>query len=140
MSVIDERGGRREPAERVVERARRCASVQPCTASSPPRWSSPTATGTTGGDPVDQRRVGDRGRAHHHAGDAGVGQRRGVVDRAHAATGLHLARPATAAAIAATTARFVGVAGAGRVEVDDVDPRGAALRRTPAATATGSSP
>ena len=65
----------------------------------------------------------DRGRAHHHAFDAGVEQLRRRVGRPHAAPDLDLA--GDAADHEADLLEVRAGAGAGRVEVDHVDPLGA---------------
>ena len=71
---------------------------------------------------LDQLGVLDRGGAHHDPGHAGVGERSGGVGGAHPAAGLHRhrRRRRTPAAISVAV---VGLAGAGCVEVDHVDPR-----------------
>ena len=65
----------------------------------------------------------DRGGAHHHAFDAGVEQLRRRVGRPHAAADLDLA--GDAADHEADLVEVRAGAGAGRVEVDHVDPLGA---------------
>ena len=72
-----------------------------------------------------------RGRAHHDAGDAGVGERSRIVDAcARRRRSAPARRRRRRAAIAATTARLTGEPGPRGVEVDDVDPRRARRRRT----------
>ena len=74
-------------------------------------------------DPIDQVRIGDGRRAHDDPGHPGVGQRRGGVDRAHAATCLHLRPTAHGADDRCHDVTVHRFAGASCVEVDDVQPR-----------------
>ena len=121
-----ERRRRREAAERVGElhAARLGPAVHGDVAAA---VVEPDGHGHDGGDVVDERRVAHRGRAHHDAGDAGVGERPGVVDRAHAAAGLHGRPPGDRGDDRRHDAAVRRLTRARRVEVDDVDPRRALL-------------
>jgi hypothetical protein len=104
---------------------RHVRSVQPCVATSPLRASSPTATGCSAATSL-RTRSGclERGRADH---DPTTPRCR----RAHRRRRRFGRLPPTctgtgdAAQMAAITLRFVGLAGAGGVEVDHVEPLGA---------------
>ena len=127
MSVMTNAARRREPAQRLVELTRPQPSVQPCTATSPSRWSSPTATVTTSRCGLDQRR--DR-RPPPTPSRRGRRRRRPGLRVGHVRTPPPVctrARQRRAAAMAATTGRFCRRARPRRIEVDDVDPRRAGV-------------
>ena len=109
MSVIDE-GARRLEAREALghgERRRRRPALDGDDATSVVEGDG---DGDAVGDRVDQRGIGDRRRPHDDTGHATVGERGGIVERSarHRRPGAG-ARPSTAAAIAAITARFEAV-------------------------------
>ena len=76
------------------------------------------------GHPRDERRVAHRSRPHHDAGDPGDGKSLGIGNGAHATTGLHRRLAGHRGDDAGDDGPVDGIAGAGGVEVDDVDPAG----------------
>src|SRR5581483_5321716 len=79
--------------------------------------------GVAGGQLGDELGPLDGGGADHDPGDAGVDEPFGRLDRPDAAAGLHAA--ADAAGDGGHVLQVAGLAAAGGVEVDDVDPAGA---------------